>query len=528
MPSLNRLLSDNLPVDPSKNTFTGNGSQTVFNLLGQVAAGSTNPSNLIVSLDGAIQEPTIDYSINNSTLTFTTAPDSGIKVVVVSRNSPFTYATNLPGDGTVTSSKIVAGNVTPDKLSTGAPLWNSGGDLTVNGNIFSRNLLLQGDNTNAFIRPNNANSTLYLGTHNTNHVSLLSNGNVGIGTSSPQAELHILGPSLGSSIGSKSNSLILNDTNANQSFLEINDYRVSSGLSWETAGFRIQQKTDNSFQSYIQFNGNNNHGISIGTGSTTVNAHSVPERIRITQNGTIDLKNNPVINCTNAAAAWVYFNAKTGWLLQNASNTNSLVPYSGTTRVDWRTSLNGWWDWYIGIVYYINVSNTFSPLGGVNSVTRPNGFQGVRIRLVEIIQNAPISIARFEFLDGVATNSNIITGTGNTDGFRYIGSPIYESYNVSSITKFGDGDYGVNFINPMPNRNYAVIGNSSAATDNWSNVICPDMTNIATAAIPNVSYFSRRTTSSTRFTVRRSGANTVNDPYSVNIAVYAASGQDNV
>jgi hypothetical protein len=61
------------------------------------------------------------------------------------------------------------------------------------GNFYSNNLLLQGDGTNAYIRPINSGSVLYLGANNNNHVSLVSNGNLGIGNTAPNARLAVTG-----------------------------------------------------------------------------------------------------------------------------------------------------------------------------------------------------------------------------------------------------------------------------------------------------------------------------------------------
>jgi len=58
------------------------------------------------------------------------------------------------------------------------------------GNFYSNNLLLQGDGTDAYIRPINSGSVLYLGANNNNHLSLVANGNLGVGTSSPSYKLH--------------------------------------------------------------------------------------------------------------------------------------------------------------------------------------------------------------------------------------------------------------------------------------------------------------------------------------------------
>lgn len=543
MPSINRLLSDNIPVDPSKNTFTGNGSQTVFNLTGQIAAGSTNPSNLIVSLDGAIQEPGDDYSINNSTLTFTTAPDSGAKVVIVSRNSPFTYATNLPGDGTVTSAKIVAGNVTPDKLSTGAPFWNSSSNVALGHSSPATNLHLNYANYGAILFGNNNANGFHItkessdNTFNiwsgaigsgTNRLRIMPSGNIGLGGIDAQARVHLRGNSVGTAIGNNSAGLWLETTNPHQSILEIEDYRVANGNSWGTAGYRIQQRTDASFQAYIQFNGNNDHGISIGTGSSTLNGHSVPERIRITQDGTIDVRNNPIVNCASVADAWVM---AAPWDVRSnviAPNNTRIRPIAGTNFVEWEFDpINTWTDSSVGLVYYINRSSTLEPFAGVNAVSRPNGLAGVRLQLVEIIQNAPKSIMRCRLMDGPVTNIQTLFGTGGGNGFLYSTNGIIDSYNVSNFIKYGTGDYAITFVNNMADRNYAAVGCAGHHyTGGGALILSFDNTNV-TAVAPNLQNYQRRTSSLIRFTTRYVVNNAVYDPHNLSVVIFGSSLQDN-
>lgn len=59
------------------NSFTGNGSNTVFSL----SNGSTT-NNAIVTINGVVQQPTTVYSISGQTLTLTSAPLSGDLIVV--------------------------------------------------------------------------------------------------------------------------------------------------------------------------------------------------------------------------------------------------------------------------------------------------------------------------------------------------------------------------------------------------------------------------------------------------------------
>lgn len=68
--------------------LTFNGSTTTFNLTSNSAAVTPNGSAaLLISLNGVIQEPGVDYTVSTSTITFTTAPAStdtffGVHMVV--------------------------------------------------------------------------------------------------------------------------------------------------------------------------------------------------------------------------------------------------------------------------------------------------------------------------------------------------------------------------------------------------------------------------------------------------------------
>ena len=105
---------ENREVDDISGSF--NGSTTAFTL--QSGGSNVSPGKdtaIIVSLGGVVQNPGTDYTIAASTITFTTAPASGLTFfgVVLAQSIDI----NTPADGTVTTAKIVNDAVTADKLA---------------------------------------------------------------------------------------------------------------------------------------------------------------------------------------------------------------------------------------------------------------------------------------------------------------------------------------------------------------------------------------------------------------------------
>jgi len=68
-----------------------------------------NPSALIVAIDGVLQEPSVDYTLSASRITFTSPLPNGSKAVVISPTNTLQVSNMIPADGSVTSAKIVGG-----------------------------------------------------------------------------------------------------------------------------------------------------------------------------------------------------------------------------------------------------------------------------------------------------------------------------------------------------------------------------------------------------------------------------------
>ena len=95
-------------------TFSGNGSQTVFTLTGD--PGSKNNTTLII---GGVYQNKANYSVSGTTLTISAAPPSGTNNIEIVYSTPLAIGT--PSDGTVT----------PAKMSQGGPVWDTFGTQTL-------------------------------------------------------------------------------------------------------------------------------------------------------------------------------------------------------------------------------------------------------------------------------------------------------------------------------------------------------------------------------------------------------------
>lgn len=113
---------------PSSETFTANGSGQTFEL----TDSWTNSADALVFVNGVIQEPTTNYSISGSTLTFTEAPDANAKVFV---------RTFSQGNEVDLGNLVVNVNAVPQVSQ--ALIWNGSayepGNVSTSANVVSVN-----------------------------------------------------------------------------------------------------------------------------------------------------------------------------------------------------------------------------------------------------------------------------------------------------------------------------------------------------------------------------------------------------
>ena len=120
-------LGRNREVDDISSGF--NGSTTAFTL--QVSGSNVSPgtaNEITVSLGGVIQNPGTDYTIAGSTLTFTTAPASGLSFFAVVLGQGLDRDVGTPSDSSVTAAKLVNPLDLPDNHKI---RFGTGNDLEI-------------------------------------------------------------------------------------------------------------------------------------------------------------------------------------------------------------------------------------------------------------------------------------------------------------------------------------------------------------------------------------------------------------
>lgn len=111
---------------PAVDYFNGDGSTVAFTLSRPVAS----VAQVQAVIENVPQNPGSAYTVSGNTITFTSAPPSGTSNIYVYYTSPITQVIQ-PGQGTVGTAQIQNGSVIPADLSTGAPVWDTSGNLGI-------------------------------------------------------------------------------------------------------------------------------------------------------------------------------------------------------------------------------------------------------------------------------------------------------------------------------------------------------------------------------------------------------------
>jgi hypothetical protein len=290
--------------------------------------------------------------------------------------------------------------IAPTNLTTGYPSWDGSGNLSVTGNLTATNISAGNNLTVTGSISSGSNLTV------TSTISATGgiNSPIGFGTNGPTGSFTYF------------------DRNGGG----------TAGAVFRTNG--VNQLWDNNYGTVIAYTSAGNVGINT---------------LQPNQNLTVvgNISATGPISSPTTAKAWVNFNG--GIIGPGTPPTgSSLVVTSGSNQITWNYT-GAFTSGHVGCIYYFNIGGTNATLGGVNVSTT-----GAGVRITSYISANQVTAT---MLGGTATSNQTVNGNGLATGYAFVGYGIRSSYNVSSITKNGTGDYTVNFTTPMADAYYSTI-----------------------------------------------------------------------
>jgi len=292
----------NREVDDISSSF--NGSTTAFTLQvnsQNVSPGSSN--NIIVSLGGVVQNPSTDYNIAASTITFTTAPASGLSFFGLVLGQQVDIQSLADGTSPTMSAPAITG------------------DLSIADKIVHT-----GDTNTAIRFP--AADTITTETGGSERVRVDSSGNVGIGKTSPNIGSHTRVLTVSNTGTSARSGVEIEGNTANaHGVLEFyNNGTLVSGLN-SRGSDRLQFVTGSSGTVRGQFTSN---GLNFGSDTAAANALDDYEEGSWTPNirndGTTATWNNQTGTYVKIGQqVTVWFNADGGSTPRSGGTSSSLI-----------------------------------------------------------------------------------------------------------------------------------------------------------------------------------------------------------
>ncbi len=173
MPYIGNTAADRFVASKAASVFSGDGSTTAFTL----SYGVGSDEDILVSVDGVIQEPSVAYSVSGTTLTFTAAPSSnaGNNIFVYYLFRTVGTVSHPSSNALEATSGTFSGAVTAGSVAVAGA---SGAEITVTDNSPSTVSLFMGaGNSSVSIGSTTSDPVTFL-TNNTEKMRIDANGHV--------------------------------------------------------------------------------------------------------------------------------------------------------------------------------------------------------------------------------------------------------------------------------------------------------------------------------------------------------------
>ena len=173
MPYIGNTAANRFVASKAASVFSGDGSTTAFTL----SYGVGSDEDILVSVDGVIQEPSVAYSVSGTTLTFTAAPSSnaGNNIFVYYLFRTVGTVSHPSSNALEATSGTFSGAVTAGSVAVAGA---SGAEITVTDNSPSTVSLFMGaGNSSVSIGSTTSDPVTFL-TNNTEKMRIDANGHV--------------------------------------------------------------------------------------------------------------------------------------------------------------------------------------------------------------------------------------------------------------------------------------------------------------------------------------------------------------